>query len=93
MDQTDDGRRKLGRTAVQYRPSPPNMKLIGYNMHGQKIYPDSYYYTEEEWSRIGMQGPLPEDRKRPRKELSEYGEETGSTDGTFLQGIMDHTQK
>lgn len=54
-------------------------------MHGQKIYPDSYYYTEAEWSRLGMQGPLPEDRKRPRKELSEYGEETGSTDGIFLQ--------
>ena len=90
MDQTDDGKKDTGQDAAAKPPSPPNMKLIGYNMHGQKIYPDSYYYTEEEWSRIGMQGPLPEDRKRPRKELSEYGEETGSTDGIFLQEVMDH---
>ena len=90
MDQTDDGKKDTGQDAAAKPPSPPNMKLIGWNMHGQKIYPDSYYYTEEEWSRIGMQGPLPEDRKRPRKELSEYGEETGSTDGIFLQEVMDH---
>lgn len=62
-------------------------------MTKKKIYPDSYYYTEDEWSRLGMPGPLPEDRKRPRKELSEYGEETGSTDGIFLQEIKDHTIK
>ena len=61
----------------------------------KKIYPDSYYYTEDEWSRIGMQGPLPEDRKRPKKVLAEYegheeGGSVGSTDGIFLQEVMDH---
>ena len=70
-----------------------NTALLHQTNMTKKIYPDSYYYTEDEWSRIGMQGPLPEDRKRPKKVLAEYegqGEEIGSTDGIFLQEVMDH---
>ena len=36
--------------------------LTGYNTQGQKIYPDSYYYTPNEWSRSIGWGPVPSER-------------------------------
>tara|TARA_B110000263_G_C15165314_1_gene444310 strand:- start:272 stop:520 length:249 start_codon:yes stop_codon:yes gene_type:complete len=59
-------------------PSPPTKK-----------YPDDWYYTENQWSRLGMLGPLPEERRRPTEFLAEYGEEIGSTDREILQEKVD----
>jgi len=36
--------------------------LCGRNVHGVSQRPSWYYYTENEWSRIGMLGPRPPDR-------------------------------
>ena len=48
--------------------------LTGYNTQGMKIYPDSYYYTPEEWSRSIGWGIVPPERLRKNN-----GDETGST--------------
>lgn len=78
MNISDDGKKDTGQDGGAIPPFSTNKK-----------YPDDWYYTENEWSRLGMMGPLPEERRRPPKFLSEYGEETGSTDGIFLQEDMD----
>ena len=38
------------------------MGLVGTNVHGVTNKPPSYYYTPQEWSRLGMWGPLPDER-------------------------------
>ena len=38
------------------------MDLTGRNVHGGKCMPDYYYYTPNEWARLGMWGPLPDER-------------------------------
>ena len=39
------------------------MGLMGRNVHGvTDKKPSYYYYTPSEWSRLGMQGALPDDR-------------------------------
>ena len=39
------------------------MGLTGRNVHGvTDKKPSYYYYTPTEWSRLGMQGPLPDER-------------------------------
>ena len=39
------------------------MDLTGRTVHGViSSKPSYYYYTPTEWSRLGMQGPLPDDR-------------------------------
>ena len=39
------------------------MGLMGRNVHGvTDKKPSYYYYTPTEWSRLGMWGPLPDDR-------------------------------
>ena len=43
-----DGERKMG--------------LVGTNVHGVTNKPPSYYYPHQEWSRLGMWGPLPDER-------------------------------
>jgi len=48
--------------------------LTGYNTQGMKVYPDSYYYTQEEWSRSIGWGTVPPERQRKNN-----GDETGST--------------
>jgi len=48
--------------------------LTGYNTQGMKVYPDSYYYTQEEWSRSIGWGTVPPERLRKNN-----GDETGST--------------
>jgi hypothetical protein len=74
----DDGSKDIGQDAGATPAFSTNKK-----------YPDDWYYTENEWSRLGMLGPLPEERRRPTEFLSEYGEEVGSTDGIFLQENVD----
>ena len=48
--------------------------LTGYNTQGMKVYPDSYYYTEDEWNRSIGWGTVPSERLRKNN-----GDETGST--------------
>ena len=48
--------------------------LTGYNTQGMKVYPDSYYYTEDEWNRSIGWGTVPSERIRKKN-----GDETGST--------------
>ena len=48
--------------------------LTGYNTQGMKVYPDSYYYTEDEWNRSIGWGTAPSERLRKNN-----GDETGST--------------
>ena len=38
------------------------MGLVGTNVHGVTNKPPSYYYTPQEWARLGMQGSLPDER-------------------------------
>ena len=38
------------------------MGLVGTNVHGVTNKPSYYYYTPTEWSRLGMQGALPDER-------------------------------
>ena len=51
-----------------------NIGLTGYNTQGMKVYPDSYYYTEDEWNRSVGWGTVPSERIRKKN-----GDETGST--------------
>ena len=36
--------------------------LMGRNVHGVTDKPHDWYYTKNEWSRLGMWGPLPDER-------------------------------
>ena len=56
------------------RTSSMNIGLTGYNTQGMKVYPDSYYYTEDEWNRSVGWGTVPSERIRKKN-----GDETGST--------------
>jgi len=40
--------------------------LTGYNTQGMKVYPDSYYYTPDEWSRSIGWGTVPPERLKKR---------------------------
>jgi len=42
----------------------PARWLGEYDVHGGRVMPDWYYYTQQEWSRLGL-GLLPPERKRP----------------------------
>ena len=50
-----------------------NIGLTGYNTQGIKVYPDSWYYTQDEWSRSIGWGTVPPERTK------DNGDETGST--------------
>lgn len=50
-----------------------NIGLTGYNTQGMKVYPDSWYYTQDEWSRSIGWGTVPPER------IKDNGDETGST--------------
>ncbi len=63
MDETDDGKSLDGADAGAV-PATSTKQLTGMNVHGGKCIPDWYYYTQQEWSRLGL-GLLPPERKRP----------------------------
>jgi hypothetical protein len=50
-----------------------NIGLTGYNTQGMKVYPDSWYYTQDEWSRSIGWGTVPPER------IKDFGDDTGST--------------
>ena len=44
----------------------PTTSLVGFDVHGGRQLPNSYYYTENEWSRSVGYGKVPLDRVRNR---------------------------
>jgi len=44
-----------------------------------------YYYSEEEWSRLGC-GPLPEERKLPKQKEAVMARANPWTDGKVIKG-------
>ena len=75
MKETDDGKR-VGVLDVGSIPTTSTKTLTGRNVHGVKT--KGYYYTENEWSRLGMQGPLPPERDRQLL-MKEHGGDLDST--------------
>ena len=59
MKETVDAKR-VGVSDEGSIPSTSTKTLCGSDVHGVKT--RGYYYTQSEWSRLGMQGPLPPDR-------------------------------
>ena len=59
MKETDDGT-KVDVSDVGSIPTTSTNTLAGGHVHGVK--PPGWYYTKEEWSRLGMWGPLPPER-------------------------------
>ena len=59
MKETDDGT-KVDVSDVGSIPTTSTNTLVGGHVHGVK--PPGWYYTKEEWSRLGMWGPLPPER-------------------------------
>ena len=54
VDGTDAG--AIPATSTNYQT------LAGRNVHGGKCMPEWYYYTPNQWARLGMWGPLPNER-------------------------------
>ena len=48
--------------AIRKTEGERKMGLVGTNVHGVTNKLPSYYYTPQEWSRLGMWGPLPDER-------------------------------
>jgi len=48
------------------------MGLVGTNVHGVTNKPPSYYYTPQEWSRLGMWGPLPDERNTELRGVKQH---------------------
>ena len=61
MKETDDGT-KVDVSDVGSIPTTSTKHLTGMNVHGVKCIPDWYYYTPNQWARLGMWGPLPPER-------------------------------
>ena len=61
MKETVDAKR-VGVLDAGSTPATSTKTLLGRNVHGVKT--KGYYYTENEWARIGMLGPLPPERNR-----------------------------
>ena len=59
MKETDDGT-KVDVSDVGSIPTTSTNTLVGGHVHGVK--PPGWYYTKEEWSSLGMWGPLPPER-------------------------------
>ena len=59
MKETDDGT-KVDVSDVGSIPTTSTKTLVGGHVHGVK--PPGWYYTASEWSRLGMQGPVPPNR-------------------------------
>ncbi len=78
MKETDDGKR-VDVLDVGSIPTTSTNTLIGRNVHGvtSGYKPPSYYYTENEWSRLGL-GPLPPERNRQLL-TNEHGGDLDST--------------
>jgi len=77
VKETDDGKR-VGVSDVGSIPTTSTITLIGRNVHGIVDKPPEYYYTENEWSRLGMLGPLPPERNKQLL-TNEYGGDMAST--------------
>ena len=78
VDETVDGK-KVGVADVGSIPTTSTKTLTGTNVHGVKT--RGYYYTEAEWSRLGMWGPLPPERnwQLQRQLLKNEGGDLDST--------------
>ena len=80
MKETDDGKR-VGVLDEGSIPSTSTKHLYGRNVHGVTAgysKRPEYYYTEQEWSRLGMQGPLPPERNKQLL-TNEHGGDLDST--------------
>ena len=59
MKETVDGKTIDGQDGSAILPTSTKT-LVGGHVHG--VRPPGWYYTHSEWSRLGMQGPLPPER-------------------------------
>ena len=62
MKDTDDESLVDGTDAGAVPATSTNQTLAGKNVHGGKCMPEWYYYTPNQWARLGMWGPLPNER-------------------------------
>lgn len=63
MDKTDDGKRVNVADGGAVPPiSTKKNTLIGYDVHGNRQFPDWWYYTESQWDREIGWGKVPENR-------------------------------